>query len=332
MNRKICCIAASLALMLSSFQPVIGATFPDMPAEDHWSYAALDYAQSEGLLSGDDGMLNPEHALTRAQMATIITRAAKAVAEADLSAFTDVSENDWFYAPLAKAVALGLFQGGGDGKMNPEANITRQEAFVVLARFLGLSGGKAEDILPFTDLLEIDDWALDATACLVGRGYVTGGDGRLNPKGEITRAEFAQMIYRMRDLIRAVSDPAEKTTEEATATTETATESATAASTEATTEAATERRTTGGGGGGNSNRTEDPTEPATEASTEAATMKPIEVPTTPPTEDATEAPTDAKDEPTADPTESTSEDSTTPENPNENGEGTADDPFGDWEL
>ena len=49
------------------------AKFEDMP--ENWSRAALENAVENGLLSGVDGKIMPNEKLTRAQMATVITRA-----------------------------------------------------------------------------------------------------------------------------------------------------------------------------------------------------------------------------------------------------------------
>lgn len=46
----------------------------------------------------------------------------------------------------------------------------------------------------FPDKGEVSSWAANAVAALVENGYVTGSNGKLNPKSQITRAEFAQVI------------------------------------------------------------------------------------------------------------------------------------------
>ncbi|MGI6427868.1 MAG: S-layer homology domain-containing protein [Natronincolaceae bacterium] len=166
-------------------------TFSDMP--DDWSTAALEHAVENGLLQGADGKIMPNDKLTRAQMATLIVRAFGATKEGDIERYTDVGEGDWFRGYIAKAYQMKVIQGA-DNKMNPNDPITRQEVFVVIARALKLEPEKAFN-KTFEDSGEIADWADGEIKALVNKGYIQGSDGKLNPKGQITRAEFAQAFY-----------------------------------------------------------------------------------------------------------------------------------------
>lgn len=78
--------------------------------------------------------------------------------------------------------------------LNPNANITRQEAFTVLARLFTLSGGDQSVLSSYTDGAQVADWAKDSMASMVAAGYVKGSDNMLNPLSSITRAEFAQVM------------------------------------------------------------------------------------------------------------------------------------------
>ncbi len=168
-----------------------GAEISDMPGD--YSAAALEAAVANGLMSGDDGKILPDNNLTRAQMATIITRAFGAVKAADLSEFTDIKADDWFYDEMGKAVQMKVF-GGDNRTLRPNDPITRQEAFAVLARALKLGNGTAADLAAFADKNDVDSWAVGTVAAMVKSGYVGGADGRLNPKTAISRKDFAVMM------------------------------------------------------------------------------------------------------------------------------------------
>lgn len=165
-------------------------TFPDMPND--WSTAALENAVANGLLQGADGKILPNDNLTRAQMATVITRAFGATVKGDLKGFSDVKTDDWFADYMAKAYKMGVIQGS-DGKLNPNDSITRQEVFAIIARALKLEPAVRIN-KSFTDINEISDWAKGEVYGLINAGYIQGSDGKLNPKGKITRAEFAQVF------------------------------------------------------------------------------------------------------------------------------------------
>ena len=119
--------------------------------------------------------------------------------EADISKFTDVGKNDWFYSVMAKAVNMKAFNGS-NGMLNPNANITRQEAFVVLARVFGLdklADVEYSELSKFTDGNEVADWAKKEVNMIIKSGFVSGNGGRINPENNITRAEFAVVMNRL---------------------------------------------------------------------------------------------------------------------------------------
>ena len=183
-------------------------SFSDMP--DNWATPALKSAIENGLLYGYDGKIMPDSPLTRAQMAAVITRAFGAVEEGDISSYSDVKETDWFASSIAKAYKMGIMQGYA-GKMDPNSNITREQVFVILARALKL---KPSDTInkTFLDINEISDWAKGEVYAMVNAGYVKGSNGKLNPKANITRAEFAQVMYNIiKQYIRAAGEYTEVT-------------------------------------------------------------------------------------------------------------------------
>lgn len=168
--------------------------FDDMPND--WSTPALQSAVENGLLTGDGNLLKPRDTLTRAQMAAIITRAFGAVKEADLSEFSDVPDNAWYRDEVAKAYYMNVFRGDGAGHMNPNNPVTREEAFVVIARALCLDENASADVLfKFDDAGKVSTWAKGAISSMVSNAYVNGSNGKINPRGNITRAEFAQLMY-----------------------------------------------------------------------------------------------------------------------------------------
>lgn len=162
----------------------------------HWAEETLNRAVENGLLQGtNDGLLRPNDKLSRAQLAAIVVRAFAAKEEADLSAFADVDENAWYYEELSKAVAMGVLQGDGTG-MRPNDNITRQEAFTVVARLLLLKEGNAESLKSFDDNAQVAMWAEGFVSALVENELVQGNGNKLSPTAEITRAEFATIFDR----------------------------------------------------------------------------------------------------------------------------------------
>jgi hypothetical protein len=192
MGKRRLALLLTLAMILSMFPINAFATeFSDMP--DDWSTKALENAVANGLLKGDNGKIMPNENLTRAQMATIVNRAFGATEKSSIDGFTDVKKDAWYYDEMSKAVQMKTFIGSGD-KLYPDNSITREEAFIVLARAFKLSGVNENALDKFSDKDNISDWAVDGVASLVAAGYIAGSNGRINPKQNITRAEFAQVM------------------------------------------------------------------------------------------------------------------------------------------
>lgn len=168
--------------------------FTDFPTD--WSAAGLRSAVQNGLLNGSNGQINSSGLLIRAQMAAIVNRAFAARKTADLSVYSDANTSAWYYNDLELAVAMRTFQGA-NGKLNPEAPITREEAFVVLARAFALESGDTSVLNNYTDGASVSAWARSSVAALIENGYVNGANGKLNPQTSITRAEFAKVISEM---------------------------------------------------------------------------------------------------------------------------------------
>lgn len=185
------------AALLLSPTGALGASpsdFVDFPND--WSQGAMTAAVENGLLGGvGDGRIAPQGEVTRAQMAAIINRAFGTEKQASLSSYSDVAADAWYAVDMAKAVQMGTFSGTGNGLLEPDRAITREEAFSVLARAFALSAGDGAALNDFTDGAQVSAWARGSVSAMVAGGYVNGSDGnRLNPQQSITRAEFAAVM------------------------------------------------------------------------------------------------------------------------------------------
>lgn len=188
------------AALLLSPTGALGASpsdFVDFPND--WSQGAMTAAVDNGLLGGvGDGRIAPRGEVTRAQMAAIINRAFGAEKQASLSSYSDVAADAWYAVDMAKAVQMGTFSGTGNGLLEPDRAITREEAFSVLARAFALEAGDDSSLASFSDGAQVSSWAKGSVSAMVAAGYVNGSDGnRLNPRQTITRAEFAAVMSKI---------------------------------------------------------------------------------------------------------------------------------------
>ncbi len=178
-----------------SFAVQIG-DFTDFPVNS-WSTEAMTAAVDNGLLIGmDNNKIEPKRNLTRAEMAAIITRAFGATVEKDISVFSDVKSSDWYSSVVAKAYNMQVMQGTGDTTFAPQDSITRQEVFLALARVLHIDSTDYSVLDKFLDKADVAEWSKNAVTGMVEVDYLHGyNDGKLLPKGKITREELAQVFH-----------------------------------------------------------------------------------------------------------------------------------------
>ena len=104
-----------------------------------WYYDAINAAVNNGIFQGQGaGKFNPSGNLTRSEAAIILVDAFGLEGSASLSQFSDsASVKAWAQEALEIAVANGVIKGD-NGKLNPNAPITRQDFAVMYSRTEGV--------------------------------------------------------------------------------------------------------------------------------------------------------------------------------------------------
>ena len=193
-------VASCLSLAVSASAASTARKATDFKDFDRnaWYADAVSAAVDNGLLYGkSSSIIDPNGAMTRAEMAAIINRSFGCYKAADISQYKDVSKSKWYYKDVALAVQMGTYNGRSSSAMAPDAPITRQEAMTVVARALELDydSYSKTDLSAFSDCSEISNWALPYVRAMVGADYIHGRGKILAPLDNITRAEFAQIFY-----------------------------------------------------------------------------------------------------------------------------------------
>ena len=193
-SSKILALLLTLAMLLSMMITTATAStngYSDIPTD--WRKGPIEYAIANGLLVGNEGKVDPDGYVTRAMMATIITKAFGATEFADISSFTDVPTTAWYCGYISKAYKMKILLGGNN-LMTPENNITREQAFTVLAKALKLSTSDYSSLNRFTDKNKINNMYKSYVAALAEANLINGSNGILNPTDYITRAQFAAVM------------------------------------------------------------------------------------------------------------------------------------------
>ncbi|GFZ79025.1 hypothetical protein GCM10008018_25740 [Paenibacillus marchantiophytorum] len=176
-------------------------TFDDMAG--HWAQQDVEQLASKLIIAGtSDYMYTPDMQVTRAQFAALLVRGLGLSAEAGLNAFADVAATEWYASEVNTAAKYGLVQGVGEGKFNPDAQITREQMVVMMMKAIALVQGdkksEAARNVSFADQNRISDYAREAIAEAAAKGLIQGKtETEFAPQYVATRAEAAVIIKRV---------------------------------------------------------------------------------------------------------------------------------------
>lgn len=201
-------LTLALVLITPSFAvPTVAraATFKDI--NKHWAQAYIEKAVSKGLVKGfSDGTFKPDKPVTRAEFTAMANRMLGNTGYETLR-FSDVSRTEWYYNDVAKALAATYVGGYNDGTFKPEYPATRQEAAIMISRFIPVAGTRGS-ISGFKDASTIANWASEAVGKVAARGYLNGyADGQFHPTDPITRAMLAKILCDISDKEAIVTTP-----------------------------------------------------------------------------------------------------------------------------
>lgn len=183
---------------------VLEQAFDDM-SETHWATPFAEYLYRQniitGRLSGEKRIYDPNKTMTRQEFAAVMVRwlgiDPEKYKDTKLT-FADTSQiQDWAQNSVRAALAQGFMAGkavSGSNKVNfdPTGPISRQEVMTVIGRIQEKGYARAE--MNFIDAHLVASWALPYVSTLVGQGVITGFNGKLDPTGNVTRAQIAKII------------------------------------------------------------------------------------------------------------------------------------------
>ncbi|WP_173220626.1 S-layer homology domain-containing protein [Paenibacillus alba] len=176
-------------------------TFDDI--QGHWAKSDIELLASKLVVSGaTDKDFAPDHAITRAEFASLLIRALALSADASAASFKDVQATDWYAGSIGAAVKSKLVSGYEDGTFKPNAQITREQMAVMVAKALsaaGLTVDSSDELLnKFTDNSQISDWAKASVAQSVKAGIISGmTDTTFVASANASRAQAVVMLKRL---------------------------------------------------------------------------------------------------------------------------------------
>ncbi|NRF93634.1 S-layer homology domain-containing protein [Paenibacillus frigoriresistens] len=128
---------------------VTGQTyFQDVHAGD-WYYSYVNTTYKANMISGyEDGTFQPNHAITRAELASLLVKAleynsispsiGKSYQNEILGRYKDLKDLSWGGKEIAEIINAKLMNGLSDDTFGPNEETTRAQAAVVIVRFMSM--------------------------------------------------------------------------------------------------------------------------------------------------------------------------------------------------
>jgi len=166
----------------------------------HWAEGYIQLLFQVDIINGTSPTtFNPKGQVTRGQLATMIFRASGLDVNKDYegpATYKDLAK----YAG-AKEVAIleeyGLIDIFDGANFEPNKQVTREEMAYVTARYIEAMEYDVSNVSknnPFADKNQMRQETVEAIGLLKQLGVVDGANGKFNPKGNLTRAEFAKIL------------------------------------------------------------------------------------------------------------------------------------------
>lgn len=191
---------------LSPYAPGV-QTRTDFPFQDVKSgdsrYESIRYVYQSGLFSGTNATtFSPNGSMNRAMLTTVLYRLEGKPAVNGYSGFNDVKPGSYYESAAIWASARGIVTGTSGRSFSPQNPITHEQLAVMLYRYavlyLGMDASANASLSAYPDGGQVGAYAQKAIRWCVSKGLITGG--KLSPKSNATRAEVAEMLYRLSKL------------------------------------------------------------------------------------------------------------------------------------
>lgn len=159
-----------------------------------------------------DGTFRPNQPMTREEVAALFNNITDDGTAAFLSTkFKDITSDRWSALAIESVARKNIISGYGDNTYKPEKYMSRQEFAVVADNYIHYLGYTTEDptaldSIAYGDQKFVAPWAQDAVRELAYLGFTNYAPGTLfNPEKYVTRAEAAEIAYRMTQTEQALA-------------------------------------------------------------------------------------------------------------------------------
>ena len=190
MKKKLTVILVVLSMVMSLLVPSAMA-FSD--TKGHWAEQAITRWENAGVIGGyEDGQFRPDQALTRGELAAMISTIFH-LSQTAANRYPDLPSGEWYTPYMLRCVAAG-FLAGTDTGAEPLAMVTREQAAVIFSRAFMIPEESSSET-GFFDQWQISDWARPFVRAMKNQKMIAGIGGNLYaPKQPLTRAQAVTIL------------------------------------------------------------------------------------------------------------------------------------------
>ena len=186
-------------------------SFADVPVH-HWANQTIRTLAAKHIVQGvTESEFAPQQDVTRAEFTTLLVRMLGLQQSNAAHAFTDIPSAAWYADDVAAAYEAGVVRGSSGNRFIPNGVISRQEMAAMLVRAYDYAGGQQTNgqATSYTDQEKIAGWAVQDVTRATEIGLLMGHNGMFRPEATTTRAEAAQAILQLVDIVGGLTSKSE---------------------------------------------------------------------------------------------------------------------------
>ena len=133
------------------------------------------------------------------EFAALVVTLYETVAGREIAIDRSIAFSDTTDINVHKAATIGVVMGVGNNRFDPNAQLTREQAAVMLVRLAAAIGQPFPPSVPtFTDNAQVSSWAVEAVGQMQASGIMGGvGNNMFDPLGAYTREQSIVTILRL---------------------------------------------------------------------------------------------------------------------------------------
>jgi predicted extracellular nuclease len=198
----------------NSVYTIIESNISFADVASHWAKKDVELLANKMVVDGvSNTSFSPEANVTRAQFATMLTRALGLAEDKSSSRFIDVKTSEWYAGSVGVAASQALIEGFENGTFMPNEEITREQMAVMATRAMKFAGKTPEAststdslLTKFQDQNKISTWARNEIMASMKASIMDGmSDTVFAPDQQATRAQAAVMLKRLLQYVNFIN-------------------------------------------------------------------------------------------------------------------------------